>query len=215
MKRFLTCAILATATLSSPAWATDLYAAIGVPGVVLGVSQPVSDRFALRADVATLGNVSHSTTDNGITYDGKLKANRLGVFADAFVAGGFRLTGGVTFTDARYNAVGRSTGSTINIGGTTYTATSADGVVAQVKFPSTMPYLGIGYSSQPSNGKGWGFMFDAGLSIGKAKVTGQVTGPLAPNVPQSNVDAEVAKVRDDVNKLHGIPQLTVGVTYRF
>ena len=213
MKRLLPIFVLTMA--AAPAFAGDIYAAIGVPGVMLGYSQPIGDRFSLRADVATLGHLHHSYSNTGIDYDGSLKADRLGIFADYFVYGGFRVTGGATFSNARYKATGHGNGSTITIGGQSYAATAADGVDATVKFPRAMPYVGIGYSAAPDAGPGWGFMFDAGISIGKPSVTGRVTGPLAGTVPQANVDQELSDVRNDVDKVKGIPQLTIGVTYRF
>jgi hypothetical protein len=213
MKRLISiCALTLTA---APAFAGDIYAAIGVPGLMVGYSQPVTDNIALRADIATVGHQHYSYSNTGIDYDGALKADRIGLFADLFIYGGFRITGGATFSNTQYSATGHGNGSTITIGGQPYAATAADGVIATVKFPRTMPYLGVGYSAAPNAGPGWGFMFDAGLSFGKPSVTGQVTGPLAGNVPQSDIDRELQDVRGNVDKFKGIPQLTVGVTYRF
>jgi hypothetical protein len=165
--------------------------------------------------LGTIGHLSHSYSATGIDYDGTLKADRVGLFADLFIAGGFRLTGGATFSNARYEATGHGNAGTITIAGHQYAATTADGVEANVKFPTVMPYIGIGYSPSLVARRGWGFMFDAGLSIGKPTVTGRVTGPLAAIVPQADVDQELSNVRNDVSKLKGIPQLTVGVSYRF
>jgi hypothetical protein len=55
-----------------------------------------------------------------------------------------------------------------------------------------------------------------GASIGRAKVTGSVSGPnVSGNVTQADIDRELEEVRDGVGKIRAVPQLSLGVNYRF
>lgn len=204
----------ATLTLCTAASAAEPYAAIGAPGVMLGIAQPISDTVTLRADLATIGTRDQTGTEQGINYKGKVKSNRTGLFADWFVAGGFRLTGGVTFNDTKFDLTAFGDGTPIKIGNTSYATTTADRFVANIKFPSTTPYIGIGWGHKMGN-SGWGFVADLGASIGKATVATRTEGPLLSQVSQADMDRETQELRDGVGKVRALPQLSVGVSYQF
>jgi hypothetical protein len=98
------CAAFATTALmlAAPAsHAAALYANLGLPGVGLGVAQPLNSSFTLRGDFATLGSHKKNATEDGINYQATGKLNRIGLFGDWFFAGGWRLTGGITSNDPR------------------------------------------------------------------------------------------------------------------
>lgn len=214
---FVRSALLAAglSSLAVAAHAGEVYAGIGLPGAMIGYAQPVSSSVTVRADVATLGRYSERRTEDGVPYEARIEAHRAGLFADWFVAGGFRLTGGLTFNDIGARLDARGDGVTAwEIGGTTVVASPDDRLQVKVEYPKTTPYLGIGYGHQAA-GSGWGFVFDLGASIGKPKVTETHSGPNMALVPQADIDAEMAEVRDEVGKVKVIPQLSVGVNYRF
>jgi hypothetical protein len=204
-------ALGATFVMAS-AQAGEIYGNIGLPGVMIGYAQPLNSYFGVRADVATLGSRSASGTEEGIDYEGKARAHRAGVFGDWFVFGvGFRLTGGITYNDMRVDLEGRGNGGTIEIGDNTYVTQPGDSFDVRIEFPRVTPYLGIGYGHQPS-GPGWGFVFDLGASIGKAKVRASTN---IAGVTQEDIDRETEELRDGVGKVRAIPQLSIGVNYRF
>lgn len=217
LKKLLTCSSFAVIAGFAPAGAHagGLYLGVGLPGVMLGYAHPIDSRFGVRADVSTLGTHSGTESESGIDYEGTLKTTRSGVYADWFVSGGWRLSGGVTFNDFKLTLVGRGNGGTITIGGTAYTTSPNDRFDVLIEFPKTTPYLGFGYGHQAAD-PGWGFVFDAGASFGRAKVTGSASGPnLSGNVTQADIDRELAEVRDGAGKIRFLPQLSVGVNYRF
>jgi hypothetical protein len=76
-----------------------------------------------------------------------------------------------------------------------------------------MPYFGIGWGHQ--SGSGLRFSFDIGAAFGKAKVSYQLTGPVANQVSQADIDAELAELRDGVAKIKAIPQVSFGIGYSF
>jgi hypothetical protein len=217
MNRFVSIAVLAT--LAGTAHAGESYASLGTTGVLLGYGQPLNDRVKLRVDLSTLGSHRDNFTEEGIAYEGRLKAHRLGLFADYFPgSGGWRLTGGVTVNDYRVDATGRGSGGTITIGGTVYPVTADDRFDVTVKLPSVTPYLGIGYGIAPSraSGRGWGANFDLGAMFGRPKVSGSVSGPvLGAAVTQADIDRELAEIRESSDDFRVFPQFSFGISYRY
>lgn len=201
---------------ATAAQAGDLYLGAGLPGLTLGYAHPVDDRFTLRADVSTLGRLDWDRSKSGVDYDGRVQVDRLAFFGDWHVHRNVRLTAGLTVHEAKARLTGRADGTTITIGDRTYVAGPDDQLNVRVKYPTVMPYLGIGFGKPPQAVGGWGVMVDLGLAFGKPKVTGQVSGPLLSNtVSQADVDRELDDIRDDVERLRGIPQIGVSVIYRF
>jgi hypothetical protein len=216
MKRALLIAVALTAS-SGATQAGEVYAGAGLPGLMLGFAQPIDDSFTVRGDWATLGSRQRQTTQEGVNYDAKGSFNRLGLFADWFVSGGFRLTGGVTFNNLKADLVARGDGVTqFTIGGQTFTSDPADRLNVKISYPKVTPYLGVGYGHQLSGG--WGFTFDLGASYGKATLSETHSGPNLGNtavVSQADIDAELAELRDGVGKVRYIPQVSLGFNYRF
>lgn len=194
--------------------AGEIYAPLGIPGWGVGYAHPVNGQLTLRGDYMTLGTRSGSQTEDGIEYDAQLKLNRAAIFADWFPwSGRFRLTAGLAATNYKLEMDASGAGRTITVGDTPYTLTSADGLNVQVKFPSTMPYLGLGWGHQ--TGSGLRFSFDLGALIGKAKVSATGRGQLASSQAQADIDKELQELRDGVGKTSFIPQISLGLGYSF
>lgn len=201
--------------MHSTAQAGEAYGAVGFPGVMGGYAQTVNDRLVLRADYASLGTHNKNGEREGINYKGKLKLGRVGLFADYFPGGnGFRLTGGLTVNDMSLKLRSNMpAGSTINVGGTNYIANGNEYLNADVKIPKVTPYVGIGWGHHRGE-PGWGFIADLGVSIGKAKLDVD-TNLASYGVSQADIDREVKDLKDDVAKVRVVPQLSVGMSYRF
>lgn len=199
---------------AGPAQAGELYTKIGLPGAMLGYSQPLGPLFGLRADYATVGNRSDRRTEDGISYDSKLKLNRAALLADWFpFAGSFRFTGGITSNQYKLDLLATGAGGSLTIGNTTYTTTANDQFRVQVKFPSSTPYFGVGWGH--GMGSGLRFSFDVGAKFGKATVSYALSGPVAQQVSQADIDAELTELRDGVGKIKAVPQVTFGLGYSF
>ena len=196
------------------AQAGEVYGGIGFPGVTLGYTHTLSPTVKLRGEYAGGLSLSKNGKTGGIDYGAKVKTNRLGAFADWFPTDtGFHLTGGLTASDisGKFNANGgiqTINGKTVDLTGKT--------LDISVKYPDVTPYIGLGWSSKPSNDKGWGFYADLGFQIGKFKTSYSQVGVIGTaGITQADVEAEVNKVRDSVNKLSVLPSVSVGVNYRF
>lgn len=221
-------AVLSVATLGGlmfamaamSAYAGESYVSVGIPGVVAGYAVTVNEKLGLRADAGTMGNVRRTHTVSGVGFDTKAQYNRFGLFADYFPFGGrFRLTGGLTFNKAQLDLHSRFDGSSsITINGQNITPAASDYFNLQMKFPSTMPYVGLGWGHQP-RAAGMGFIADLGVSIGRARldtdtnIVGKTYGSYT--VTQSDVDAKTAEVHDAVGHITFLPSASLGLNYRY
>ncbi len=208
-------AIAAALALSvGSARAGEFYVKGGVPGVVVGWAQPMNTYFGLRLDVASVGTLNERRTEDGIAYDATFKGDRTALLADWFPFGGrFRFTGGITSSKYSLDLLATGAGGTITVGRTTYTTTAADRFSVQVKMPSSMPYVGLGWGHQADSGLR--FSFDIGAKLGKANLNYSLSGPWTTRVSQADIDAELAELRDGVGKIKFVPQLTLGLGYSF
>lgn len=198
---------------SAAAQAGQVYGGLGLPGVMAGYAQPFGG-VTLRGDLATLQVPDQTVNEEGIDYSTNAKLNRLGLFADWFALGGWRLTGGITFNQMNLDLQARGNGGVINIGGTNYTTSADDRLDVKIEFPKTTPYLGLGYGHQAGSA-GFGFVFDLGASIGRAKLNATASGPNLGQASQADIDRELEELRNGVGKVQFFPQLSLGLTYRF
>ena len=198
------------------AYAAEIYTNIGLPGVMLGYAHAINPSFTVRGDLASLGNYNKDQTESGIDYKAKASFSRLGIFGDYFpFSGGFRLTGGLTVNNQKIDLTSTAQpGSTIMVGDQTVNMSADDRLYVSIKVPKTTPYIGLGWGHQQAN-KGFGFVADIGATIGKAKLTVEATGPNLSSVSQTNLDKETQELRDGVGKITFIPQISLGLNYRF
>ncbi len=204
-------AIASVVLATGHAQATEVYTGIGFPGATLGFGAKLGDAVTARVEAAGGLNISRDGQREGLTYKGKLKAGRVGAFLDWYpFSGSFRLTGGVTANDIQADLDGSGSNGTIN--GKPVNL-SGEVFKLQVKYASGTPFLGFGWGHSPSSGLG-GF-FDLGVHLGKFETTAETSVVGKFGITQADVDAEVNKVRDKLDKLKVLPSLTVGLSYRF
>jgi hypothetical protein len=196
-----------------------VYGGVGLPGLVsLGYAKPMGESWGLRGEYAGGLNVSKDGKQDGVDATGSFKASRAGVFADWFpFGGGFRLVGGLTVNDikAEFNATGNGT-TTIN---NHSVSLANDRFSVNINFPTTTPYIGIGYGHQSSKDKGLGFYADLGVMIGS--FTADVNTTLVNKtfngykIQQTDIDAQTQTMRDSIGGLSVLPSVSIGLTYRY
>ena len=208
---------LALACVSGSAWAQSVgvYGVVGSGGYGLGVNLPVAPMIGLRGELAQL-TASDTYTEDQITYKGDVKLKGNGVFVDLRpFSGVFRVVGGLGFgaTSAALDA--QASNGTVTIDGQRFDA-AGNTLSASIKYPSTMPYLGIGWGHGRTNEPGWTFAFDVGVSIGKPSVslTGS-GGLLAQPGAAAAIAAEQQKVQDDLNSARVLPSAKLSIGYQF
>lgn len=198
----------------------QVYAKIGLPGLIVGYALPLNDRVAVRADFGTTGTFTRTEREEAIEYKGKLKYGRAALLGDYFpLGGGFRLTGGLTFNDTSLTLDAQTQpGSSLTVNGKTVVLQGGDRFRAKAEFPKVTPYIGLGWGHQRAE-KGFGFVADIGASIGRAKV--RIDENISTNLAYANaitaadVDAELKKLRDGVAKVNVQPQISIGVRWVF
>jgi hypothetical protein len=215
MRPFLTLLAVAACAMSLSARAAEsgeVFAGFGSTGLELGYARKVGADFGLRADAQFL-SLGRTLEKDGATYDAKLKFSTLGLYGDYFLGSVFRLTGGALLGTRKVNGTGVATSGTITINGTTYPA-AGESIGLDAEFPSVAPYLGLGLGHGQSSA-GFGGYFDAGVAFGRAKARLTPSAGLLAAAGQANVDAEQAKVQDNLDKLRAYPVIKIGVTYNF
>jgi len=222
-RRLATLALACLALAATrPAAAVEAYAASGFPYALVGIAQPINVSFAVRADFGGIAHHAYSGTTSDNDFKGNIDYNRFALLGDWFPAnGGFRLTAGATVNTAKATMKASSHDGTITIGGTQYNAPSSTYyVTSELSFPKTTPYVGLGWGHHDS-APGLSFSFDIGASIGTAKATPLQASPaLASELALNQQGAadlahENRDFQDEVHKFKAIPQLTLGLGYRF
>lgn len=197
-----------------PVQAGATYGAVGFPGVMGGYAHTVNDHVVLRADYAALRSRDKNGEEEGIVYKGRVKFARVGLFADYFPLGnGFRVTGGMTINRMKAELKSDFHGGVVNVGGMDVPVTPSDYFNVEVEMPRATPYVGIGWGHH-GQAAGWGFFADVGVSIGKPKVSVH-TNLQERGATQADIDRETRELRETAEKIRGIPQISVGVSYRY
>lgn len=190
----------------------EVFVGAGTTGLEVGYAYKLSGALGVRADAQFL-SLGRDLEKDGATYDAKLKFSTLGVYADYFLGSAFRLTGGVLLGTRKVSGTGVATSGTITINGTTYPA-AGESIGLDAKFPGASPYLGLGFGHGQAS-EGVGMYFDAGVALGKAKAKLTPSAGLLTAAGQANIDAEQAKVQDNLDKLRAYPVIKLGVSYNF
>ena len=171
--------------------------------------------FGIRGELAQFTG-SDTYTEDQITYKGDVKLKGNGLFVDVRpFSGVFRLVGGVGFGGTSAALDAQATNGTVTIDGRSFDATG-NSLSASIKYPSTMPYVGIGWGHGRHNEPGWTFAFDLGVSIGKPSVTlTGSSGLLAQPGASAAIAAERQKVQDDLDSANVLPVVKFSVGYQF
>ncbi len=192
----------------------DAYAAVGIPGITVGLRMDMGAKFALRAEHAGGLKADRSGDSAGVNYNAKIKLSRAAVLLDWHpFANGFRATTGLSFNNMSGTFAAK--GGLQDINGKSVDLTGRD-FRLNVEFPRTTPYVGIGWTSKPNGtGGGLGLQADLGLQIGKfnASVAQNIVG--INGITQADVNAELVQFQEKLNKLRVIPNASIGASYRF
>lgn len=197
---------------ATTASAGQFYAGGGSSGVHAGYGQKLSSRWALRGELAGGLSLRKDGRREGLDYSGRYTSQRLGGFVDYYPFDGrFRLTGGLTLNHGRAVLDGRGTQGTVN--GKPVNLRNETFQV-RLDYPRATPYLGIGWATAPEHA-GLGFFADVGVLVGRFRTDADTTLVGKFGVTQADVDAELARLRQSVNKLAVMPSVSLGITYGF
>jgi hypothetical protein len=216
--------------------------ALGAGISPLGVNLSATTYVNRYLNVRGTGNIFSYSIDNistnGLNISGNLNLASAGVSADfyPFPNHGFRLSPGLLFYNANEvtGTVEEQSGSSFTFNGTSYTSTSTVTGTAKIGLNSQNPAFTIttGWGNQISRKGGHlSFPVEIGVavvgspSVNIALTSGQVcatstSGTVCQSVLnfpglQSNIQAQEAKYKSDLDPLKTYPILSFGVAYSF
>jgi hypothetical protein len=160
----VTISIAFGALWASGVQAQEVYVQGGTQGLGVGAALGISPNFGVHADFKAF-NLSHDFAVDGNRYQGDIRLRQGGLYLDYFPwsSVGFRVTGGVLFTDDTLTGVSTPTSGTYDFGGKRYPAVPGESSTASARYPTVMPYFGFRFGHRPT-GKGFGFIADLGVA---------------------------------------------------
>jgi hypothetical protein len=199
---------------AAPVMAQEVYLQGGTQGVGVGAAFGLSSWLGVHADVDGFG-LSHNFHAGQNEFAAHLSLRQGGAYLDLFPfsGSGFRLTGGVLLNDDELSGDAVPTNGTYNFNGQLVPAIPGQSAHLSVKYPTAMPYLGLGFGHKPS-GKGFGVTADLGVAYGRPRVDFSVSPELAA-LAAANVAQEEGQIRDSIEHYQFYPILQIGVSYRF
>jgi hypothetical protein len=199
-----------------------VYGTAGTTGVGLGLGTQLAEKWSLRLEM-TRSNSTMNDTQEDLSIEAKIKLQSGGIYADYFpFASSFRLTGGLMFkSPSGWVTATPVVGTTATIGDVSYTFGAGDNISGSVQYPSTMPYLGIGWGLAHGTNKGLRFGLDLGAGIGslKSKLAASEGIRTAAANAGKDIAADLAveekKLNDELNQVSFLPVIKVSVGYSF
>jgi hypothetical protein len=214
-------AFLLVTFLASSAAAANLAIVpkVGTLGVGLDLSAGWTDSFSTRLAING-ASVSGDVEETDITYDADLDLRSAGLLLDWHPGGGvFRFSAGAYYNGNELALVGKPTGGTFEFNGTVYPASDVGSVSGLTTFDNAAPYVGIGFSN--AGKRGWKFSFDLGAlyqnspQVNLDVVCGPALTPAECATLQGDVQAEEARLQEEVNDYKWYPVISIGIGYSF
>ncbi len=179
----------------------------------------LTDAFVIRGGIGLLPvelkNPSFWEPGEGVDATLKLPKTWYNIGADLYLGSGFRIGGGMLFKPDDPSLTGSLTGSaSIDIGGTTYTATDVAEVKGTLESKSSAPYVLIGFGKHTKSGIG--LFLDLGVAmLGDPEVSLTATGDPAvvgSATFQTRLRQEEQTIEDDFGSYLKLwPILNIGI----
>ena len=187
----------------------------GSNGLGLEAAYRFGDFFGLRANSGNY-TYDHTVDSSGFNIDGKAKLKSIGVLADFYPFGGsFRISAGLRSNHNKFAGVAVPAGSTVDIGGDTYTASEVGTLDGAASFKKTAPTLTVGWGGDFSTGLHFGADFGVVIQ-GSPKLAATSDGTLSGNSTfQADLAQKLAEWQDDVKDYKLWPVIQLHVAYSF
>ncbi|MGU7768846.1 hypothetical protein ACV229_01505 [Burkholderia sp. MR1-5-21] len=201
------------------AHAQEIFLQGGTQGAGIGAAVSFNSVLGAHADFNAI-DFSHDFSFGGNRYKDDVKLRQGGLYADVFPwhGSGFRVTAGLRFNDDEITGVSEPTNGTYSFGGHKFPATPSMYATAQARYPTVMPYFGIGYGHRPAS-KGFGFIADLGVAYGIPDCSYTLSPALAakagPVKSQILIESGLDQLRNTMSRYRWYPVLQIGISYRF
>ena len=193
---------------------------LGTLGAGLDIGVGWTEWFTTRFTVNG-GSLSGDIEETDVTYDTDIDFRTGGLLLDFHpFSGVFRFTAGAYYNGNELSMVAKpGGGGTFEFNGNIYTTADVASATGKGTFDHAAPYVGIGFSN--AGKKGWKFALDLGAMYqNSAKISLDVVcGPLVLPADcatlQSDVQAEEARLNEEVKDYKWYPVFSVGIGYSF
>ncbi|HEX6591165.1 MAG TPA: hypothetical protein VF050_04130 [Moraxellaceae bacterium] len=216
--------LLAAAILLPAASFADgfgLGAHVGTNGPGLDAFYRISDRLVLRAGYNQY-DLDVDRSEDDVEYDGTyaFKNAQLGLDFYPF-AGGFRVSAAYVANGNELDLHAVPTGGTFSFNNVEYQGTEVKDAKANISYPGSAAYVGVGWGNPVREGKGFGATFDLGVVyVGSADVAlnvecGAVVAPHTCAGLKADGEVERQQLEDDLADVPFWPVVQLGLSYNF
>jgi hypothetical protein len=227
MKKIITIALLAVASVASSVSAEGMGVIAGTTGFGIEVASPLSKNWNFRLHV-TGGNfdkaisIIHPHAGSfpvDIQYDADLELINIGALVDWYPGGSiFRVTAGNFYTKRKFNVTALLK-LMVPIGYNAYTSIEAGSVTGFIKTENLFsPYFGIGLGKKADSDDGLDVSIDFGMMYtytGSPKVSLTADGLLASDPTFMSDLAEEERIISSSKYFKVYPVMSIGITYKF
>jgi len=211
--------VVALAAAAGSTQAAGIGVRAGTTGIGADLGWGIAPTLGGRIGLSAINFSTHVESDD-VRYDAKAKLANLNALLDWSPLGPFRISAGLIANNNKVDVTGEPSNGIFTINGNPYNASQYGSLTGTVKSGrSVAPYLGIGYGNVWT--KGVNFYFDLGIMFqGSPKVDlslacGPSVTPAQCSQAQSDVEAEEAKLQDELKRFKYFPVLNLGITIGF
>ncbi|NOY70881.1 MAG: hypothetical protein GXP14_00645 [Gammaproteobacteria bacterium] len=205
--------------------AASLGARVSTLGVGLEYAHGLNDTLQARVGFNML-KISSSQRFDGNNYDLDINFESWGALLDYYpFQGRFRFTGGLLVNNNNFDLT-LTAQENYSIGDTTYSGDLT--INGSLGFRQFAPYLGFGWSANPSKASGWGYGFDVALVYqGEPKVTLNARGTATQQGTSNIINVaddptfiealvrEEGNFQEDADGFVLYPVISFGLSYAF
>ena len=205
--------------MAGPASAQDIGGGLRLttPDISLELQPLVTERFGIRG-LVTGGSVWYDWDESWLGYDGRSRLGTGFLLADWHpYATGFRLSGGLAYSNQRFAGAAGLGAGTININGTHYSSAQVGPLDGRVSLSRASPYLGVGWGLTPRTRSRLYFSADVGVTYQRPStmLIGHCGPALSASLCAHDIRAEEAELRDAADDPRLYPVISVGFGLRF
>lgn len=193
----------------------------GTNGVGLDFTNSLTESFTVSLDYGW-GKINTTRSVSDISYKADTSFGGVGFKASYFPVDGsnLRVTAGFLLNNTELDAEAQSDGGFYNINGTQYPASYVGSMKAKIQFPSSSPYIGVGWGNPVRAGSKVNFTVDLGVQYLKSinaslSVTCGAIDALKCVGLQNSVAIEESQLQDEMNKISWWPSARIGLHYQF
>jgi len=197
-----------------------VYSVLGTGGLGLGLGKEMPNGFVLRGEVTNLSK-SLQTTQDGNNFSGNFNLTTTALYGDYHPwKSSFHLSTGVNIKPTNITLTGNPTSGRITLCSTSYPVSAGQGINANISFPNTMPYLGLGWGfGDLTKTSGMRFSTDMGFDFGKMNGVITATPGLLKGFQGTNItndlNTQSQKLSASVSNLRFFPIIKFQVGYAY